>query len=422
MSNRIKAKIARGGKPNTLPRKTVPIIFVPGVMGSRLARPNGKAYWDPDNPSSLIGMLTASAGIQGIMFDADTAAVVMRDGCSEANLSPAETDRGWGGPAWGFYGLILREMQNQENWGGHNCNVYACGYDWRQSNANSGAQLKQFIPEVLGKEPGASKVIIVTHSMGGLVTRWACKNGAASRILGVVHVVQPAVGAVVAYRRYKTGARSGLGDGDMAFTGLLGNTAYKYQRISRGLKGPYELLPTNDHPPSPYNSTHWLTWDDGLKKSFAWPPRNIYDVYRDPTGRVGLFREADDAFTAKRIRRGIDGAESFHKGLGLYCHPLTYVVAVKGFETDAGTALETDWHLFGDDTAEVNEHLLGLSGRTYKAGDGTVPIGSQTVLKLPAERQHVFTAPESQRHAEVFESGDLRKKVTAFVNRILNSK
>ena len=419
MCDSLGASVARGGGTNTLNTRTVPIIFVPGVMGTRLRRPNGDGYWDPDNSSTMLPLLTASASMEGLMLDARTGAEVMRTGSSAAALTAEETDRGWGGPAWGFYGNLLRTLQNQSNWGGNHCNVYGFGYDWRQSNATTGARLNRFISQVIRHEEGAEKAIIVTHSMGGLVTRYACKHGAAASVQGVVHVVQPAVGAVAVYRRFKTGASSSLGDGDFGLVRILGNTAYKYQRVACGLLGPYELLPSNHHPVAPYNRQHWLTWDAPLQATFPWPPPNIYDTYREASGKVGIFEMASDAWVAGRIRRGLTTAENFHRDLGIWYHDPTYVVAVDGHETDAGTDLETTSHVFGADTAEVNETLLGLSRRTYHPGDGSVPIGSQTALGVPAANQHVFPsgAPE---HADVFGSSAVNSRVITFINRALS--
>ncbi len=42
------AEICRQGA-NTLDSRIVPIIFVPGVMGSRLHFPTVDQYWDPDS-------------------------------------------------------------------------------------------------------------------------------------------------------------------------------------------------------------------------------------------------------------------------------------------------------------------------------------------------------------------------------------
>jgi predicted alpha/beta hydrolase family esterase len=54
----------------------------------------------------------------------------------------------------------------------------------------------------------AGKVIIVTHSMGGLVARYASQvSGAKDKILGIVHGVIPDLGSPAAYRRMKVGAK-----------------------------------------------------------------------------------------------------------------------------------------------------------------------------------------------------------------------
>jgi hypothetical protein len=355
----------------------------------------------------MVPLLAASAPIEGIALHADNGVIVMEN----------EADRFWGGVAQGFYGHALQTLQDPSHWGGNTCNVYACGYDWRQSNANSGQALQQRIARVLSLEEGAEKVIIVTHSMGGLVTRSACKSGSGCLVLGVVHVVQPAVGAVVAYRRYKTGAQTGMGDGNPALVRILGNTAFMYQRITHGLLGPAELLPSNSHPPSPYNSTHWLTWDADLQNSFPWPPTNIYDTYREASGRVGLFCAAEDSYIAGEIGKCIDGAESFHADMGTWFHDPTYVIASTGHETDVGVDLANETHMFGDDTAEVNETLLGLTRRTYMAGDGTVPIGSQTVLGVPPSNQRV--PPQAPEHADVLGSDDVLNNVIDCVNQLL---
>jgi len=51
--------------------------------------------------------------------------------------------------------------------------VHAFGYDFRRSNFDSGDALLAFIANVIASHPGAEQVILVTHSMGGLVARAA---------------------------------------------------------------------------------------------------------------------------------------------------------------------------------------------------------------------------------------------------------
>eukprot|EP01032_Pedospumella_encystans_P026865 gene26865-30371_t len=90
--------------------------------------------------------------------------------------------------------------------------VYACGYNWLASNTEAADALKDRIAEVIAENnKGAYKceqVILVTHSMGGLVARCCAQlDGMAGKIAGIVHGVMPAVGAAVAYRRCKVGMR-----------------------------------------------------------------------------------------------------------------------------------------------------------------------------------------------------------------------
>jgi triacylglycerol lipase len=54
--------------------------------------------------------------------------------------------------------------------------LYAWSYDYNQSNATTAQQLGAFITNVvLPEHPGATKVDLVSHSMGGLSTRWYVK-------------------------------------------------------------------------------------------------------------------------------------------------------------------------------------------------------------------------------------------------------
>src|SRR5450759_2344349 len=88
--------------------------------------------------------------------------------------------------------------------------VYAVGYNWTESAGTAGEKLAARITEIIAEANDivgfCEKVILISHSMGGLVSRWASeKAGAAGSILGIVHGVQPITGAPVAYWRIKAG-------------------------------------------------------------------------------------------------------------------------------------------------------------------------------------------------------------------------
>ena len=339
-----------------------------------------------------------------------------------AKLTDEETKKGWGGVAWGFYGTALRKFQDAQNWSGNQCNVYAFGYDWRQSNTDSGKKLKAFIEEVIKKENGAEKVILITHSMGGLVARAACQQGAEQSVLGVVHAVIPAVGSAVAYRRLKTGARMDLEDGDFPLTLILGQNAPNYRLISCGLRGPFELLPSNLIRP-PHGATHWLSFDSGLSEVFIKPFSNNYDTYRNSI--IGVYDSKSDwfgfnptdEFTKNRLINRADEAEVFHNNLGSYHHPTTFVIAVNGYKTDCETRL-----LNQKGYSVVDVETLKIMREKRMSGDSTVQIQSQTALPVPPERQHIYENQTAPKHGNVFNENLLiPNKVIEFVNQILQS-
>ncbi|CQH58823.1 Uncharacterised protein [Yersinia frederiksenii] len=62
--------------------------------------------------------------------------------------------------------------------------LHVFGYNWLQSNADSAKKLEEFIQATLATYQGRlalNKVILVTHSMGGLVARHYSENMGGTR-------------------------------------------------------------------------------------------------------------------------------------------------------------------------------------------------------------------------------------------------
>jgi len=209
-------------------RETIPVVFVPGIMGSRLKSSDGKV-WDPDDALFMLkqyGTIFATAAkkkkaIVGQDFDPERLTPYEDDPKHNQKFAhvPGAADRGWGTVGWSTYGEILQALQKPESWPApirafFDIQVYAVGYNWSASNEHSGKKLKEKIDKAIseGQKNGGlcRKAILVTHSMGGLVARWACEQeGARDKVFGVVHGVQPAVGAAAAYWRMKAGFERG---------------------------------------------------------------------------------------------------------------------------------------------------------------------------------------------------------------------
>lgn len=144
-------------------------------------------------------------------------------------------ERGWGSLYWGGYGPFIRAFQSKveaavkagvqqraanlpENEVDQlaarlQLPIYGFGYNWTNSCRTSGEKLAAYIDDVIERYQEMSKVtcedvILVTHSMGGLVARSACKvHEAEESVRGVIHGVQPALGAAAMHWRSKCGFR-----------------------------------------------------------------------------------------------------------------------------------------------------------------------------------------------------------------------
>jgi hypothetical protein len=329
---------------NTLRTLTVPVVFVPGVMGSRLQL--GGERWDPDSVGNMIGWAMAGAESTRRQLSLANDGSVMD---TAGRKVPADRlPRGWGGVAWAFYGKFLKDLEAQR-FGSVSTPVYAVGYDWRQDNRASGRAVATRIGEILA-EHGAQKYFLVSHSMGGLVTRAMLKQdgGIAAKALGVVHVAQPALGAAVFYRRMFTGARAGpdghaLSPPGIVFRNILGTSRESFQTILSALPGPMQLMITPQYRDT--GGRPWLSitpFETAVRRELeavGWP------TYLEPDSPPGLLAAPGDrnALPPARdqdMRARIEDASSFHDWLLDYKHPKTWAIYGDGIETDMGAAFD----------------------------------------------------------------------------------
>ena len=206
--------------------------------------------------------------------------------------------------------------------------VYACGYNWLDSNIAAAKRLSERILRVIddnNRFGRCSQVILITHSMGGLVAR-ACQQlpGMQDAIAGIVHGVMPAVGAAVAYRRCKIGMRD-----EDAMAGLvIGETGQDVTAVFAQAPGALQLLPTAQY------HKDWLTIDAPSGRSILREP-NTGDPYQDiylrrdrwwglvreewlsPPGGIPLWWDI--------YKDNIELAREFHEGIRDAYHPHTYV-------------------------------------------------------------------------------------------------
>lgn len=392
----------------TIRREVVPIIFVPGIMGSRLTVRGVGKVWDPDDKGFMLkayGFLVSNAARKklALIGDASKPRPLVpftddeghnrkkfgrygADGAPGADPDHHANLRGWGGVAWSLYGGFLTLLQERgyaafdtrtlrfgSKWPGIESPVYAFGYNWTASNRDAGAKLRDFIGKTIrhyqGKGRECRQVILVTHSMGGLVARSACMlHGAARMVLGVVHGVQPATGSAAAYWRMQAGfprpdgpdilgviASRVLGVDGREVTALLGN-----------MPGGLELLP-NQHYTTDGRTRTWLRWtgDDGAVAHLPRSGDPYQEIYLNRTDPWRLVRSPgwlipevvrDTASTDRPLtvperaawtgfEQRIAQVKQLHQDLGLRQHPRSYHFYGTREETPATISFDTGPHL-----------------------------------------------------------------------------
>lgn len=419
------------------PNTVVPVIVVPGIMGTNLRakkyprlgriddernkkRKPGQSAWRPPNGAreglrAAKSWDTYSPSERQLLLDPSTlevdpgGPVVLSDPDDGYVLVERDVrDRGWGEVHADSYGALLYALQMRLNqtfgfdeqtkkrfvkqhwkdvmecdprkWGLREfapltegqlakhaqCYfpVYAVGYCWLLDCQTSSQVLEKRILAIIeswkATKRRCEKVILVTHSMGGLVAR-ACAKRIPDKIAGVIHGVMPALGAPVAYRRLASGTETSSPGNDpianfetATIARILGATTQKTTPVLATSSGALELLPNHLYP-QPWLHVRVIKSVGGAQRAsfgakddavryresaadYLHLPNartpNPYDLYRDLKSWYRLINPAlaDPAGKyanrpggqEKAIMLAIDTAESFHRALGDYYHPATY--------------------------------------------------------------------------------------------------
>ncbi|KIE87325.1 alpha/beta hydrolase domain protein [Acinetobacter pittii] len=416
---------------------TIPIIFVPGIMGSNIFNTAlGKPVWMIGNGvSGQVSTLTKQMGkspavLQTELDPLNTRVDTSGDIVVDRRLKLTEKtlrERYWGTVHWDSYGGILtylqmvlnnvdlkekpiyatglgggyaavQQMKQQEsvyewksllnqsepsNWSPQESfvpvnqqeiehlkkfhfPVYAMGYNWLQSSENGAAIVAQKLDKIK-QEYGARfhKFIIVTHSMGGLLTRRLVQLRSAD-IAGVVHGVMPAEGAAAAYRRIVAGS----GDVGALPAYVLGKNTEHVTAVLANAPGGLELLPSkaynNGKPWLFLNGSGLMNGKDLHTNVVPLPKSDPYEeIYKadgvwwemvkgeliDPAKKLNPKLSAKTNYNIK-----IDFVKKFHSKITNKYHPCTYV----NYGHDSK-------HLsFGTLTWTLDQPLRGLTAEQMK--------------------------------------------------------
>lgn len=466
------------------PVKAIPVIFLPGVMGTNLMGSGEGKENDIWRGDSLGGVFLKWARRDGTerreLLNPDTTKVDNRGDIDQTIYSPFSSDeklfssrreRGWGEVLSFSYGKFLSVLQGAllddwqqalDNYGkptpekkgvlsrlvgqplsegkyaeitgesvltqeelNHFQNflfpVHVYGYNWLQDNKTSAEGLVAFIDRTIKLyknncghgmpfPPGQEKVIIVTHSMGGLVARYASQVcGAKDKILGIVHGVIPDLGSPAAYRRMKVGAKQ-----EGMAGAVLGNTAEELMPVLARAPAPLQLLPSSKY----LSGAPWLNveraGEDGSDVRLPKAGDPFSDIYLNKTLWYRLYEsdiiDKDEAVSQSNwdaYRELVDG--SVRRFISLLdsrgYHPNTYVFYGHTIDSD-GTLTwkktsihypknmhESDRRLpnnYREIPLPFNRSQMYVVTPSKTPGDGTVPVESLSAICRNSEIKSVL--------------------------------
>ncbi|MFK3737505.1 esterase/lipase family protein [Massilia sp. TN1-12] len=409
-----------------LPKRVLPVIFLPGIMGSNLRmseqrqRHLGKKdniAWRPDvlGLSNVSGAAAQSPQARQLALDPlqTTVDIYQPGGRTEVSgderhsnvefrksfSSPTLTDdpateekartavqkareRGWGEVLFKSYGGLLQQMESRLNntfadgklrqdwrdvvgvvpsvWQSDpslpqkalteeelkkvatGCwfPVYAFGYNWLQSNGDSAkviaARINCVIADLSGLGYECNQVVVVTHSMGGLVGRALVHpkfGNLQNKIAGIVHGVMPALGAPAGYKRMRAGFEDNglvLGGTESIAAKVAGNYGDEVTAVLANAPGGLQLLPTERY------GNGWLRIRYQGRDLDAWPKQGdpYKEIYKIAGKWYSLFREEwinpaglppeQGGGTFKRTCNYLDLAQHFHNLIADTFHPASY--------------------------------------------------------------------------------------------------
>jgi len=417
------------------PRRPIPVIFLPGVMGSILMnKDTGEEVWDPPNTDSIVAEIAGlptvisgwfqSAKTRAERFDPVPAMVDPRGTLIDIDPDKLGFDadearrRGWATVHRSSYQRVLEWLQialdkpmyrgvlqgewihgsedgeitalkailgtHPSEYGGfgegealtpdsevfktfmkYRYPVYAIGYNFLQSNEQSAKDVLDGVKfededgnrfHVMGireicRENRTDKAIVITHSMGGLVARMASALcGGSEDILGVVHGVQPATGAPVFAKRFRTGAEGDNFLERLINQFLMGRDAAEFVAVASYAQGPMELAPMPDYM---NGEPWWIVVDRKGRERLRMPETNaVNDLYTSGAW-YGLLPDPGILDPAGVVRKYLD---SIHCKDSVHEHYIKTMKSV-GKRQDALTDAyhPNTYALFGSGAISPNE-------------------------------------------------------------------
>lgn len=289
------------------------VVVVPGIMGSELVDSGNRPVWSVSAGALAHAIRTFGNSLRNLELEkgiGDNAPAGEKSIKATRLIESLHVVPGLWTPITGYDGLLnfLRSARFHliEQVPGRDDripNLIPFPYDWRLSNRYNGKRLAEVAIPALEKwrrQPGmeGAKLVLVCHSMGGLVARWFAEEEGADYIRAIITIGTPHRGALNSLATLVNGIEA-----------KIGFLAYSLTAFARSLPSLYQLLPQYDCVVTDSGRANLLSGscpglDSGMLKDAAAfheaitpkePPKyTLYKVVgiRQPTGTTARFERS----------------------------------------------------------------------------------------------------------------------------------
>ena len=333
------------------------IVVVPGIIGSELVDGNGAKVW--------VGVGAILGQIQ----------------CNEVG-NPVYPLYAYNNDNYGALDTYKTLYDSLKSRYSSQADVKFLAYDWRKTNTTAGQALKNMVNGYSGK------IIIVAHSMGGIVASDYLRIATASQRnrTTLITLGTPFTGAPKAVQVMENGKM---------FPGIAGDLTSSYiQNLIRNMPAAYELLPTT-------RSTAYVQVN-GVDQTAA----NAWNILKQ--------RSWANIQSGSGIKPMMNAAQTFHANL-LQSNNQPYALSAGKSVFITSTGYTT-----------VQKVNYTLSGGQYSVssfvstndGDGTVPATSAQ-NRLSNTDTHVVRITNSGNHTDMVSNPGALAKVYQYVSQTL---
>ncbi|WP_127502347.1 esterase/lipase family protein [Actinoplanes solisilvae] len=217
------------------------VVVIPGIMGSTLVDAENRPVWSLSAGSLVNAIRTFGGSLKSLRLPEGLGDDHPGDGVRAVGLMPGlHVIPGIWSPVAGYAGILKflrgRRFQFVQD---PVPNLITFPYDWRLSNRHNARLLAERAGDALTRwraRPGMAdaKLVIVAHSMGGLVARWFLEREQGAELTrALITIGTPHRGSVKSLDTLANGIEAGVGPLKLSLT-----------EMARSMPSLHQLLPT----------------------------------------------------------------------------------------------------------------------------------------------------------------------------------